>query len=401
MTITMPENQGGGSPLSMAFRGRTFLSLRRSQVVSMEQGQEQELDLFQTHVADRLLALLPPSNVGGGGEPPLSLAFLSKLLDALIACEEEFRSLLGQNHASLLSKPPADRAVADLLDRAVKSLDVCNAVSLALRSLRHWHRHALIAASALPSDHCGQGQLNRARRALAKLLASGPDSPSAASGRYDGSSGRSSGSSCSSNHMRALSWSVSRNWSAGRQMPPVPAHLATPRGGEAGGAGMALAVYAMSSVLSFSMWVLAAAVPCQDRGSAAPSSPVSPRQHLPWAAAMAGLQDRITDEWRRRKGLAGLLAEIQGVEQCGKELMEAVGESGPPPSRAEDVAAVAARAAELAEACRRLEEGLGPLERQVREVFHLVIGNRAEVLRCVDHSARTAATTPNPPLLSQ
>ncbi|RWV95591.1 hypothetical protein GW17_00041773 [Ensete ventricosum] len=397
MAITVPENQGSGSPVSMALRGRTFLSMRRSQVVSMEQGQEQELDLFQTHVADRLLALLPPSNVGGGGgEPPLSLAFLSKLLDALIACEEEFRSLLGQNHAGLLSKPPADRAVADLLDRAVKTLDVCNAASLALHSLRHWHRHALIAASALLPDHCGQGPLNRARRALAKFLASGPDSSSAASGRYDGSSGRSIGGS--SSHMRALSWSVSRNWSAGRQMPPMPAHLATPRGGEAGGAGMALAVYAMSSVLSFAMWVLAAAVPFQDRGSAAPSSPVSPRQHLPWAAAMAGLQDRITDEWRRRKGSAGLLAEMQGVEQCGKELMEAVGESGPPPSRAEDVAA---RAAELAEASRKLEEGLGPLERQVREVFHRVIGNRAEVLRCVDHSARTAAAPPNPPLLSQ
>ncbi|WOK98081.1 hypothetical protein Cni_G06791 [Canna indica] len=393
---TTTENQGGGSPSSStAFMGRAFFSLRRgAQVVSMEQGQEQDLDLFQSHVADRLLALMPAHGSGGEAYPLLSLAFLSKLLDALLSCDEEFRSLLGRNHTCLLAKSPADRAVNDLLDRAVKSLDVCNAVTLALHSLRHWHRHALIAASALLPAHPGEGPLNRARRALAKLFASCPNSPFAASARTEGSG--SSGRSASS-HMRALSSTVSRNWSSSRPMPPVPAHLATPRGGEAGGAGMALAVYAMSSALAFTMWALAAAVPSQDRGSGASSSPVSPRQHLPWAGAMLGLQDRITEESRRRRSAAGLLAEMQGVERCGRELMEAVGESGPPQSPSEDMAA---RAAELAEACRRLDEGLGPLERQVREVFHRMVRSRAEVLRCVEQSTRAAAVLPNPPLVS-
>ncbi|WOK92745.1 hypothetical protein Cni_G01436 [Canna indica] len=119
------ENQGGGSPSSMPFMGRAFFNLRRgAQVVSMEQGQEQVLDLFQSHVADRLFALMPAHGSGGEAYPLLSLAFLSKLLDALLSCEEEFCSLLGHNRTCLLAKFPADRAVDDLLDCGVKSLDV-------------------------------------------------------------------------------------------------------------------------------------------------------------------------------------------------------------------------------------------------------------------------------------
>jgi hypothetical protein len=38
--------------------------------------------------------------------------------------------------AAALSRPPADRLAADLLDRSVKKLDVLNAASLALASLR-------------------------------------------------------------------------------------------------------------------------------------------------------------------------------------------------------------------------------------------------------------------------
>ncbi|XP_038970729.1 uncharacterized protein LOC103712432 [Phoenix dactylifera] len=378
----MKEYQGGSS-LSMSARYRSLLSLRGNQVASMEQGQEQqlhELDLFLSHVADRLLSLLPPDSPKDcpqKPEPFLSLAFLSNLLDALLAVDAEFRPLI-----LLLARggPPAaaatSRPVADLLDRAVKSLDLCNAVCLSLHSVRHWLRHARIASSALLLP---RPALLRAHRALSKLL---PSDSGLLRTERAGSCRREASS-------RSLSWSVSRNWSA---------HLAAPRGGEGGGAGLAAAVYTMSAVLVFAMWALGAAVPCQERGGL----PVTPPRHLPWAAAMVGLQERIAEEWRRRdrKATAGLLAEMQEVERCGRGLMEVVEEAagggggGGALLERERAEAVAEMAAELAEACRRLEEGLGPLERQVREVFHRVVGSRAEVLRCLEQGARPA-TLPN------
>lgn len=47
-------------------------------------------------------------------------------------------------------------------------------------------------------------------------------------------------------------------------------------------------------------------------------------------------------------------------------------------------------ATELTEACRRLGEGLGPLERQVREVFHWMVGNHMEMLWCFKLRPATA-----------
>lgn len=41
---------------------------------------------------------------------------------------------------------------------------------------------------------------------------------------------------------------------------------------------------------------------------------------------------------------------------------------------------VAGMVAEMAEVCRRMEEGLVPLQLQVREVFHRIVRSRAEVL---------------------
>ncbi|KAG1359285.1 putative UPF0496 protein 4 [Cocos nucifera] len=372
----------------MSFRGRSLL--RRNQVVSMEQVQEQELhelDLFHSHVADRLLSLLPPDSPKYSIEKPpsslLSFAFLSKLLDALLAVEAEFRPLLPLLGSGPPAAAAASRTVADLLDRAVKSLDICNAVSFSLHSLHHWLRHAQIAASALPSPcpHLGAAHLLRARRALSKLLPS--DAASGLRTERTGSFGRRETNS------RFLSWSMSRNCSA---------HLAAPRGSEGGAGELAAAVYTMSAVLVFAMWAMGAALPCQERGG----PPVAPPKHLPWAASMVALQERIAEEWRRRDRkavAAGLLLELQEVERCGKVLMEVVEEASG--SRAaggmslerERAEEVAERAAELAEACRKLEEGLGPLEEQVREVFHRTVGSRAEVLRSLDQSARS---TPAP-----
>ncbi|KAM0836381.1 hypothetical protein ACQ4PT_062364 [Festuca glaucescens] len=407
-----PPTTGG-----MGFLG--LLSFRRSPiaVASFDPAQDDDLlvlDALQAHVADRLAALSASSTPG----PVLSLAFLSKLLDAVVSSDAAFRDALAVGPVgAALSRAPADRLAADLLDRAVKALDVLNAVSLALASLRGSHRAALTAASCLlaaagegpPMLHCAQ--FARARRAIARLF------PDAAAGARGGS-GAPTTPSCSRT-ARALSFSVSsKNWSSGRHVHAMAAHLAPPPQGLAPGAGcgLGLALYTMSSVLVFAMWALVAAVPCQDRGTAATAA-VAPPKQAQWAAPMALLQERIVEESRRRekKGSSsgnssslpssGLLAEMQAVERAARELSSLLDEiaeedeaaaedeaEASPASVSEDRARdVVERAEALADACRALEDGLAPLERQVRAVFHRVVASRAEVVRCIVHSARSGA----------
>nr|CAD1820699.1 unnamed protein product [Ananas comosus var. bracteatus] len=365
-----PAQGGGGG--SLGFLGLSILSFRRTTPPSSaaadhfvgagDDGDDGgDLEGFQALVADLLLSLLPaPSS----GDLLVTLDFLSRLLDALLACELRFRSLVlsaAARNPSALSRPPLDRLVADLLDRALKALDLCNAASLALLSLRPWRRHAHIAASALLLQNPNPNpRLRRARRALHKLLSD----PVLLRSASFGSAGSSGGA-----HARSLSWSVSKNWAAGRPPPPPPQPAADLSG------GLALAVYTMSSVLGLAMWALAAAVPCGGCGAGAAtafSPAAAPPRILRWAAAMAALQERIAEELRRRErkgGAAGCLRRCRGWRGAGA-------------------------AAELDEACRAMEAGLGPLERQVRSVFHRIACGRAEVLHCLGHSATTAAAAP-------
>ena len=108
------------------------------------------------------------------------------------------------------------------------------------------------------------------------------------------SSGGSSGSG-SGSHLRSLSWSVSRTWSAARQLQAIGGGLTVPRANDiAATGGLASAVYAMGAVLFVVTWALVAAIPCQDRGLQAHLTAV-PRT-FPWAGPLITLFDRILDE---------------------------------------------------------------------------------------------------------
>jgi hypothetical protein len=374
------------SPPPSGFFG--MLSFRRSAtaVASFDPAQDDELlalDALQSHVADRLAALLPSQPQPQ--LPLLSIPFLSKLLDAIASSDAVFRDVLALAPvAAALSRPPADRLAADLLDRSVKTLDVLNAASLALASLRGAHRAALTAASCLLAPALHRAHFARARRAIARIF---PDDPNKVA-------------SSSSRTMRSLSFSVSKNWSAGRHMNAMAAHLAPPPPQAAAGAGcgLGLALYTMSSLLVFAMWALVGAVPCQDRASAAINPPVAPPKQAQWAGPMSAIQDRIAEVWKRRekKGASavGLLAEMQAVERAARDLNTLLEEEEEEPMIVgeERTREVTERAEELAAACRELEEGLAPLERQVRAVFHRVVACRAELVRCMENSARTGTS---------
>ncbi|KAF7150479.1 hypothetical protein RHSIM_Rhsim02G0235200 [Rhododendron simsii] len=174
----MPATDNQGSFLNR-------ISIRRNQVVSMDNNHEQELedlDLFQKHVADRFSDLLqqPPSPSSPSLSSPslsfsplLSIAWLRNLLDAFLCCEAEFKAVLvmGRDPAQF-AKPPLDRLIPDLLDRGVKALDICNAVTHGLDLVRTWQSLAQIAVTALNQNPITEGHVRRAKKALTSLLTS-------------------------------------------------------------------------------------------------------------------------------------------------------------------------------------------------------------------------------------
>ena len=171
----------------------------------------------------------------------------------------------------------------------------------------------------------------------------------------------------------------------------MSSNLVPPRGAEA--AGLALPVYIMSAVLVFVMWSLVAAVPCQERTGLATHLPV-PRQ-LVWAQPLIGLQEKIGEEWKKKekKGTAGLLEEMQRMEKVALSLVE-FADSFQFPLEDAKVEEVAVQVAEMADICLKMEEGLVPLQQQVREVFHRIVRSRAEVLDVIDQVGKMSTPVP-------
>lgn len=184
---------------------------------------------------------------------------------------------------------------------------------------------------------------------------------------------------------RSLSYSFTRSWSASKQILAMTTNLAAPRSGDS---GPALPVYLMSSILVLVMWTLVAAVPSHERVGPYFQLP----RHLVWTHPMIVLQEKIGDEWKKKekKGTAGLLAEIQVIEKVAQNLVE-FAEGFEFPIGVEKADEVAVQVAELADLCRKLEVGLGPLQLQIREVFHRMVRSRAEVLDVMDVVAKINA----------
>ncbi|KAG0476076.1 hypothetical protein HPP92_012917 [Vanilla planifolia] len=302
------------------------VGLRRNQVGSLElAGEEQHhrLVLLHYHLADSLQSLLPPpaassnrdyAHPSSSASVVLSMPFLYKLLDALLTCESDFKSLLLlvlSRKTGVISRPPLDRGVHDLLDGFIKMLDLCNAVSVSLQSLRHWNRQANIAATALhrPNPPSLPPQLSRARRALSKLLLS------------DCSCLDSSSSTCRR---------VCQICPAARHLNTVTPGILTPRNDSGGAAVLVIAVITIRFLLRFAIWAMVTAFSCSG-GTVLPLPPLPlPARQMPWAAPMSSLQERIAEELRtamKEKGAAGaattgMLVETLAVERSGRKSYE-------------------------------------------------------------------------------
>ncbi|ESW24013.1 hypothetical protein PHAVU_004G094800 [Phaseolus vulgaris] len=371
------------------FQG-SVLNLRGVQVHSMEGSSlEQELDLFQKHVTERFLEL---SSVESG--ELLSLSWVRKLLDSFLCCQEEFRVIFHNHRAQVLKHPPLDRMVGEFFERGVKALDVCNAIRDGIEQIRQWQKLLEIVICALDQKRSiGEGQFRRAKKALVDLaIGMLDDKESNSSGSLahrNRSFGRNNNGSRdhhhsnnqhnSFGHFRSLSWSVSRNWSAARQLQAIGNNLSPPKANDLVATnGLALPIYTMSSILVFVMWALVAAIPCQDRGLGIHFS--VPRQYL-WAAPVVALHERIVEESkkRERKNTSGLLKEIHQIEKCARVINE-LADSVQFPLSEKTGEEVRQRVQDVSRVCEALKDGLDPMERQVREVFHRIVRSRTEGL---------------------
>ncbi|KAM0851454.1 hypothetical protein ACQ4PT_052413 [Festuca glaucescens] len=417
------DSSSSSSPAHHTSFGRSILSLRHRDQIhhafpptpdhshSTSSIDDREIDAFQRHAADLLLDLLPSSTDPSAAPEILSLHWTRHLLDSFLICLEEFRSVLFAD-AAALARAPLDRLLADFFDRAVKALDLCNALRDGLDLLRQWRKHLAIAAAALAPSRAGagplgEGQIRRARKALTDLTILMLDDKDAGGGQRNRSFGRapkdgqgrghhrrsSSGSgsgSGSGSHFRSLSWSVSRSWSASRQLQAIGGNLPVPRPHDvASTGGLASAVYTMGAVLFVTAWALVAAIPCQDRGLQAHFT-VPRSGGFPWAGPVTALYDRVLEESKKkeRKHSCGLLKEVHQIERCSRQLME-VTDAAQFPLDDDKEAKVQEAAHELVQVCETLKDGLDPLERQVREMFHRIVRTRTEILDCLSRPNTT------------
>ncbi|GAU19400.1 hypothetical protein TSUD_76440 [Trifolium subterraneum] len=391
MPATTENNQG-------SFLGR--ISIRRNQVMSMDGSHDQELEdleLFQRHVGDRFSELLSSTTDDPSNDALLSIGWLRRLLDELLCCEAEFKAvvMMGRD-PSQIAKPPLDRLLPELLDRVVKSLDICNAVTLGIDAVRNLQRLAEIAVAALEPRPMGDGQVRRAKKALNSLVTAMMHEDRECGSTKGTERSRSFGRRGNANKdrgggtFRSLSWTMARNWSAAKQIHAMSSNLAAPRGNEA--TGLPSPIYIMSTVLVFVMWTLAAAIPCQERNGLGTHLPF--QRQLTWAQPMISLQEKIAEEWKKKekKGSVGLLEEMQKIEKVGQFLID-FAESYQFPGESERLEEVKAHVEELADICRKMDEGLEPLQLQIREVFHRLVRTRTEFLHVLDQAGKLSAPT--------
>ncbi|GFZ09942.1 BPS1-like protein [Actinidia rufa] len=344
----MPATDYRGSSISFSNFGRSILSFHRDQVHSMESStheatsQELELEAFQRQVAERFHDL----SAAGPGEL-LSLSWIRKLLDVFVYTQEEFRMILC-NNKEYLNRAPMDRLISEFFERSVKALDVCNAIRDGIEQIRQWHKQLEIVLCALGNNRSlGEGQFRRAKKALIDLAIGMLDekggSNSALTHR-NRSFGRNNvhKDPRSLGHFRSLSWSVSRSWSAARQLQAIGNNLTARE--------ITRPIFTfpgnLSGLYRFSL---------------------STRRF--WRSRRRGTGENA----------CGLLREIRRIEMCARYINELT-YSVQFPLTMEKEGEVRQRVEELREVFEAVKDGLDPLELQVREVFHRIVRSRTEGL---------------------
>ncbi|KAL9685704.1 hypothetical protein QQ045_023155 [Rhodiola kirilowii] len=85
------------------------------------------------------------------------------------------------------------------------------------------------------------------------------------------------------------------------------------------------------------------------------------------------------------------MEEMQKVEKLGASLIE-FANNFQFSMEGDKEESVVGQANELGDICKRLDEGLLPLQKQIREVFHRMVRSRTEILELLDQATKAVAT---------
>ncbi|PWA97805.1 hypothetical protein CTI12_AA025850 [Artemisia annua] len=347
--------------------------------------QERKVEAFQKQVTQMFhnLSLVKSDEL-------LSVSWLSKLLDVFLCCQQQFRVILSKNKSNM-NKQALERSISDYFERSVKSLDVCNAIRDGIDQLRQWKKQLEIVFSAFENQKMlGEYQFQRAKRALKDLGIKIADDEKESSSNlaqrnrsFNLKKLRHQESKCLK-HSKSLSWSALTSWSASKQLQAIGNNIVVPKSSDIIATnGLVFTVYTMSHVLNFVMWALVAAIPCQDRGLQ-PQSIIS--KNFAWGVPIISLQDMILEESKRRnkRSSSGLLKEIHGIETFARYIADFDSIQFPLMKKCEEQ--VTKRFEQLRVDFESLKNGLDPLERQVRDVFHQTVRCRIEGINLISRT---------------
>lgn len=362
---------GSSSPLFARFCTPILSTKHDSAVYPIKEVESKEFKAFNKEVTQMFDIL---TSVKSG--ELLSVSWISKLLDGFLSCQEQFRVLLSK-HKACLSKHGLEMSLSDYFERSVKCLDVCNAIRDGIEEMKLWTKQIEIALDVLNDQKTlGEVQILRAKRALNDIemkINDGKESGSNLSQRNRSFNLKKLRyrESESLAHSKSFTWSVSRSWSASKQLQVIGKNIILPKRSEIiATKGLVSAIYTMSHVLHFVMWTLVAALPCQGRGL---QSPFGVSNNFAWEVSILSIQERILNEYKKRdrKNTCGLLKEIHGVQMFTR-YMNGFSDTTKFPLEEEHE--------KLRIVYESLHSGLDPLERKVREVFLGIVRCRMEEL---------------------
>ncbi|KAJ0647178.1 hypothetical protein HanRHA438_Chr15g0685671 [Helianthus annuus] len=318
----------------------------------------------------------------------LSGSWISKLLDVFLCCQEQFRELLSNNR-SCLSKQPMAKLVSDYFERSVKGLDICNVVRDGIEQLRQWEKQLEIVLNVLGDQTIlGDSQFQRAKRALNNLEIIFDEKASRLifshkSRSFDLKDLKNQESN-GTNMSRSLSASVSRSWSASKQLLAIGNNIVVPKSNDVLATnGLVLTIYTMTHVLYFVMWVLVVSSTSHDRGLQLQNNY---HKNFTWWVPMSSLQERILEEYKKRgrRHSCGMLKEIHRIETYACWMKRFI-DSIHFPLRKEQEEEAKKWFEELKNIYDTLKNALDPSERQVKDIFKQIIRCRIEGL---DYVAR-------------